>query len=167
MALIARKSGLIKNVGWNFDESDALWRACRVAKRLPQIDLDCRPVEDSLGELREGTADLAAIGFLERPEPVFRRRMLAGNAHDRTSGETCSAEAGDRVGQPAPGRDAADSGRRSGSRPRVRGVGAGLLMPHMHKFDAMIAQRSQNRPSMAAIDRKQVFDALRSEHARN
>ena len=40
-------------------------------------------------------------------------------------------------------------------------------MPHMYKFDAMIAQRSQNRPSMAAIDRKQVFDALRSEHARN
>ena len=37
-----------ENVRRNFDESYALWGARRVAKRPPQIDLDRRPVEDSL-----------------------------------------------------------------------------------------------------------------------
>jgi hypothetical protein len=35
---------------------------------------------------------------------------------------------------------------------------------HVDEFDAMVAQRSKDRPGMAAIDRKQVFYTLRLEH---
>ena len=45
-ALVALNSRLVENIRWNFDESDALRRARRVAKCLPQIDLDRRPVEE-------------------------------------------------------------------------------------------------------------------------
>ena len=40
-------------------------------------------------------------------------------------------------------------------------------MAHVDEFDAVLAQRHQNRPSVAAVDRKQVLDALRLQDACN
>ena len=56
-----------------------------------------RPVEYSLGELREGAAHLATIRLLKRAQTVFRRRVLAGNAHHRAASEARGTEAGDGV----------------------------------------------------------------------
>jgi hypothetical protein len=38
---------------------------------------------------------------------------------------------------------------------------------HVDEFDAVLTQRRQNGPSVAAIDRKQVLDALRLQDACN
>ena len=109
-------------------------RTCRVAKRLSQIDFDRRPVENSLRELCERAANLAAISLLKRAQPIFGRRVLAGDANHRAPCETRGAEAGDRVRQPAASGDAADAGRRGGSCPSIRRVGAGLLVAHVESL---------------------------------
>jgi hypothetical protein len=38
-------------------------------------------------------------------------------------------------------------------------------VPHVNEFDPTAAQRSKDRPSVAAVDSKQIFHVLGLEHA--
>ena len=153
-ALIALESYLVENVCRDFDQGDAVRGARRIAKRLSQIDLDCRPVDYSLSELRERAAHLVAVRFLKRRQPVLCRRVLASDAHDRAPGETRSTKASYGVSQAAAGCDAANARCSCGPRPSVCGISAGLLVAHVDEFDPIVAECSKNRPSVTAVDRK-------------
>ena len=158
------RAALVEDVRRDLDQRHALRRRRRLAEGLAEIDLDRRPVEHALHRLGEGAADLAAIGLLERAEPVLGGRVLAGDADDRAPGKSRRAKAGDGVGQAAAGGDAADAGRSGGPRPAVGGVGARLLVAHVDELHAMLAQRGEDRPGVAAVHREEIFHALRLEH---
>ncbi len=51
-----------------------------MAKSLPHVERNAIPIEHAMRELAERAADVGAVGFLKRAEPVFAHRMLAGDA---------------------------------------------------------------------------------------
>ena len=75
------------------------------------------------------------------------------------------AEAGDGVGQPAAGGDAAHPDAAGGARVGVGGIRACLLMAHVDQLDAVLAQRAEDRKRVAAVDREQVAHAELAQDA--
>ena len=165
--LLARIVAVVENVGWDLDERRSLRRRRGLAERLTQVDSDRRPVENAFGEFRERAANLRAVRFLERPELILGRGMLPGDAYNRTAGEPGAAEPSHGVGEPAPRRHAADARGTAGPRVGVGGIGTCLLVTHVDELDAVLAEGRENRKGMTAVDREQVFDALRLEDARD
>ncbi len=156
---------VVEDVGGDLDQGRPLRRRQRLAKRLPQVDLDRAPVDHALDELGEAAAHVGAVRFLEGSQVVLRRRMLSRDAHHRAAGQPGDAQAGDGVGQTAAGRDAAHPRRGRRARVGVGGVGAGLLVPHVDQLDVVVAQIGQDRERVAAVDGEQVLDALLAQHA--
>src|SRR5206468_10585572 len=93
-ALLRRVAALVQDVGRDLDERNALRRSRRLAKRLAKVDLDRRPVEHALGELRERAADFRPVCLLKGAHLVLRGRMLPRDANDRASGKAGAAAAG-------------------------------------------------------------------------
>ena len=77
----------MEDVRRDFDQGDALRRARRIAKRLTQIDFDRRPVEHSLGKLREGAAHLTTRVYPARAKcPYLCHTGRASNAEKQPTG---------------------------------------------------------------------------------
>src|SRR5262249_4532130 len=105
------------------------------------------------------------VRLLERAELILGGGVLAGEADERAPREPGDCEAGDGVGEAAPGGHREHAGPPRAARVAIGGVRTRLLVAHVDHLDPVVAQVAQNRPGVSAIDREQELDALLAEHA--